>query len=74
MTIEAAAAQLVPPLSDVPRPFRRLKRRRGQGDYAGSENQNHPEDIAADLPAAEASVKSRGVVCGGCRVIRWVRR
>jgi hypothetical protein len=56
VTIEAATAQLVPPLGDVLRPFRRLKRRRGQGDYAGSEDQIHPEDIAADLPASEAIV------------------
>lgn len=56
VTIEAATAQLVPPLGEVLRPFRRLKRRRGQGDYAGSEDQIHPEDIAADLPAAEAIV------------------
>lgn len=56
VTIEAATAQLVPPLGEVLRPFRRLKRRRGQGDYAGSEDQIHPEDITADLPAAEAIV------------------
>ncbi len=56
VTIEAATAQLVPPLGEVLRPFRRLKRRRGQGDYAGSEDQIHPEDIAADLPAAGAIV------------------
>jgi len=56
VTIDAATAQLVPPLGDVLRPFRRLKRRRGQGDYAGSEDQIHPEDIHADLPAATAIV------------------
>jgi hypothetical protein len=58
VTIEAATAQLVPPLGDVLRPFRRLKRRRGQGDYAGSEDQIHPDDIHADLPAATAIVEA----------------
>jgi len=56
VTIEAAYAQLVPPLGDVLRPFRRLKRRRNDGDYAGSENQIHTEDVHADLPAATAIV------------------
>ena len=60
VTIEAATAQLVPPLGDVLRPFRRLKRRRGQGDYAGSEDQIHPDDIHADLPAATAIVEAAG--------------
>lgn len=36
------------------RPFRHIKRRRNDGDYAGSENQIHEEDIHADLPAATA--------------------
>ncbi|HET9656249.1 MAG TPA: hypothetical protein VFP72_12910 [Kineosporiaceae bacterium] len=58
VTIEAAGAQLIPPLGDVLRPFRRLKRRRGQGDYAGSEDQIHPDDIHADLPAATTIVDS----------------
>jgi hypothetical protein len=56
VTIEAATAQLVPPLGEVLRPFRRLKRRRGQGDYAGSEDQIHPEDVTGDLPIAAAIV------------------
>ena len=56
VTIEAATAQFVPPLGDVLRPFRRIKRRRGEGDYAGSEDQIHPDDIHADLPAATAIV------------------
>ena len=56
VVIEAATAQLVPPLGEVLRPFRRLKRRRGDADYAGSEDQIHPDDIDADLPAAEAIV------------------
>lgn len=56
VTIEAAYAQLVPPLGDVLRPFRRIKRRRNDGDYAGSEDQIHEDDIHADLPAATAIV------------------
>jgi hypothetical protein len=40
----------------VLRPFRRIKRRRNDGDYAGSEDQIHEEDIHADLPAATAIV------------------
>jgi hypothetical protein len=55
-TIEAAHAQLVPPLGDILRPFRRMKRRRNDGDYAGSEAQIHGEDVVADLPAATAIV------------------
>jgi hypothetical protein len=56
VTVEAAYAQLVPPLGDVLRPFRRIKRRRNDGDCAGSEDQIHEEDIHADLPAATAIV------------------
>ncbi len=58
VTIEAATAQLAPPLGDVLRPFRRLKRRRGEGDYAGSDDQIHPDDVHADLPAATAIVEA----------------
>jgi hypothetical protein len=54
--IEATYAQLVPPLGEVLRPFRRIKRRRNDGDYAGSESQIHEEDIHADLPTATAIV------------------
>jgi hypothetical protein len=43
VAIEAAYAQLVPPLGEVLRPFRRIKRRRNDGDYAGSEDQIHEE-------------------------------
>jgi hypothetical protein len=56
VTIEAAMAQFVPPLAEVLRPFRHLKRRRGQGDYAGAEDQIHRDDVDADLPAAKAIV------------------
>jgi len=56
VAIEAAYAQLVPPLGEVLKPFRRIKRRRNDGDYAGSEGQIHEEDVHADLPAATAIV------------------
>jgi len=56
VAIEAAHAQLVPPLGDVLRPLRHIKRRRNDGDYAGSERQIHEEDIHADLPATTAIV------------------
>jgi hypothetical protein len=56
VAIEAAHAQLVPPLGDVLRPLRHIKRRRNDGDYPGSERQIHAEDIHADLPAAIAIV------------------
>jgi hypothetical protein len=58
VTIEAAYAQLVPPLGDVLRPFRRVKRRRADGDYAGSEDQIHPDDVDADLPVVAAIVEA----------------
>lgn len=35
--IQAAEAQFVPPLGGVPRPYRRLRRQRAQGDYLASE-------------------------------------
>ncbi len=54
--IEALQAQLVPPLGEVMRPLRRIKRRRNDGDYAGSEDRLHAEDVEADLPAAAAVV------------------
>src|SRR5207249_4896224 len=54
--IQAAEAQLAPPMGDVLRPYRRLRRRRGQGDYLGAELAIHPDDVDADLPAATAIV------------------
>jgi HEPN domain-containing protein len=56
VVIEAAEAQLVPPLGDVLRPFRRLRRQRGQGDYLASEGAISPDDVREDLPAAIAIV------------------
>jgi len=54
--IQAAEAQFVPPMEARLRPYRRLRRRRGQGDYFGSEVEIHPDDVLADLPAAAAIV------------------
>lgn len=54
--ISAAMAQLVPPLGDVLRPYRRLRRQRAQGDYLASEGAISSDDVTADLPAAAAIV------------------
>jgi Rad3-related DNA helicase len=54
--IQAAGAQMVPPMGDTLRPYRRLRRRRGQGDYLGAEVAIHSDDVHADLPAAAAVV------------------
>ncbi len=54
--IQAAEAQLTPPLGAVLRPYRRLRRQRAQGDYLASEGTISPEDVRADLPAAIAIV------------------
>lgn len=54
--IQATEAQLVPPLGAVLRPYRRLRRQRGQGDYMASEGAISPDDVLADLPAATAVV------------------
>jgi hypothetical protein len=54
--IEAAEAQFVPPTGDTLRPYRRLRRRRAQGDYQGVEAAIHPDDVKGDLPSAAAIV------------------
>jgi HEPN domain-containing protein len=54
--IQAAEAQFVPPMGDALRPYRRLRRRRAQGDYLGAEVAIHADDVHADLPAATAIV------------------
>lgn len=54
--IEAVEAQLVPPAGPILRPYRRLKRTRGGGDYEASEGEVHPDDVRADLPVAEKIV------------------
>ena len=54
--IEAAEAQLVPPAGPVLRPYRRLRRQRGQGDYMASEGAISPNAVRADLQAATAIV------------------
>ena len=54
--IQAAEAQLVPPMGDTLRPFRRLRRRRAEGDYSGAAVAVHADDVRSDLPAATAIV------------------
>jgi hypothetical protein len=54
--IQAALAQFVPPLGDVLRPYRRLRRQRAQGDYLASEGAISSDDVNSDLPAAAAIV------------------
>ena len=58
--IQAAEAQLAPPMGDTLRPYRRLRRRRGQGDYLGAEVAIHRDDVDVDLPAASAIVDLAG--------------
>jgi HEPN domain-containing protein len=60
--IQAAEAQLVPPAGPVLRPYRRLRSRRGQGDYLVSDGAVHREDVEADLPAARAIVDAAAEV------------
>ncbi len=56
VVIQVAEAQLVPPLGPVLRPYRRMRRIRGQGDYMASEGAITADDVRADLPAATAIV------------------
>ena len=56
--IQATEAQLVPPLGAVLRPYRRMRRQRGKGDYTASEGAINPDDVLADLPAATAIVEA----------------
>jgi len=58
VVIQVAEAQLVPPLGAVLRPYRRMRRMRGQGDYMASEGAITAEDVRADLPAATAIVEA----------------
>jgi hypothetical protein len=48
----------VPPAGPILRPYRRLRRVRGAGDYQASEGAVHPEDVETDLPVAEKIVDS----------------
>ena len=56
--IQAAEAQLVPPLGPVLKPYRRLRRVRAGGDYLTSEGALSAEDVTIDLPAATAIVEA----------------
>ena len=58
VVIQAAEAQLVPPAGPILRPYRRLRRIRGAGDYQASEGAVNPEDVVADLPVAQKIVDS----------------
>jgi hypothetical protein len=60
--IEAAEAQLVPPAGPILKPYRRLRRTRGAGDYQASEGAVHPDDVRADLPVANKIVESAEAV------------
>ena len=54
--IAAVEAQLVPPLGEVLRPYRRLRRVRAGGDYLASSSAVSAGDVTADLPVAAAIV------------------
>lgn len=56
VVIDAAFAQLDPPAGPTLRPYRRLKRTRGGGDYEAEEGALHPDDVRADLPVARKIV------------------
>lgn len=56
--IQATEAQLVPPLGAILRPYRRMRRQRGKGDYMASEGAINPDDVLADLPAATSIVEA----------------
>lgn len=62
VVIQAAEAQLIPPLGEVLRPFRRLRRLRAGADYLASEGAVSVEDVHADLPAARAIVDAAAKV------------
>lgn len=62
VVIQAAEAQLVPPLGDVLKPFRRLRRLRAGADYLTSEGALSVEDVLADLPVARAIVDAAAKV------------
>lgn len=54
--IEAAEAQLIPPLREVLKPFRYLRRTRGSGDYLAAAGALTGEDVRAGLPDATSIV------------------
>lgn len=68
VVIQAAQAQLVPPLGDILRPFRRLRRQRSRGDYLASEGSIREDDVRADLPAATAIVGAASRIVPQMRV------
>ncbi len=56
--IQAAQAQLVPPLGPVLKPYRRLRRVRGGGDHLTSQGALSADDVTVDLPVATAIVEA----------------
>ena len=58
VVIQAAEAQLIPPLEQILRPFRQLKRTRGAGEYSALQGALTGDDVRADLPAARAIVEA----------------
>ena len=54
--IQAAEAQLIPPLREVLKPFRLLRRTRGSGDYLAAAGALSSDDVRSDLPSAAAIV------------------
>lgn len=74
VVIQAAEAQLVPPAGPILRPYRRLRRVRGAGDYQASEGAVHPEDVDADLPIAEKIVNAAADVVPHMPVFTTQRR
>jgi hypothetical protein len=58
VVIQAAEAQLDPPAGRVLRPYRRLRRQRGGGDYMASAGALHEDDVISDLPVARSIVEA----------------
>ncbi len=61
--IQAAEAQLIPPLRDVLEPFRLMRRTRGSGDYLAAAGALTSDDVRADLPFAA------GIVDAAARIV-----
>ncbi|NMO53323.1 hypothetical protein HH310_19285 [Actinoplanes sp. TBRC 11911] len=57
-----ALTAVLPPAGPILRPYRRLRRVRGAGDYQASEGAVHPDDVERDLPAAERIVDAAAQV------------
>ena len=60
--IEAAEAQLVPPLGPVFKPYRRIRKLRAGGDYLASDGAISSDDVRSDLPRATAIVEAAATI------------